>query len=104
MLQNAYFLAKIGADTAENEQHFAEILPKTGNHPTSNSLATRRAVRRGAIFPKYRDPEGGLQEIRVKSGAPTQPRSLCMRDHDLSLPMTSKTECVSVDCLLADQL
>ena len=28
MLQNAYLLAKIGADTAENEQHFAEILPK----------------------------------------------------------------------------
>ena len=27
MLQNAYFLAKIGADTAENEQHFSEILP-----------------------------------------------------------------------------
>ena len=26
MLQNAYSLAKIGADTAENEQHFAEIL------------------------------------------------------------------------------
>ena len=24
MLQNAYFLAKIGADAAENEQHFAE--------------------------------------------------------------------------------
>ena len=30
MLQNAYFLAKIGADTAENEQHLAEILPKIG--------------------------------------------------------------------------
>ena len=29
MLQNAYFLAKIGADTTENEQHFAEILPIT---------------------------------------------------------------------------
>ena len=28
MLKNAYLLAKIGADTAENEQHFAEILPK----------------------------------------------------------------------------
>ena len=28
MLQNEYFLAKIGADTAENEQYFAEILPK----------------------------------------------------------------------------
>ena len=27
MLQNAYFLEKIGADTAENEQQFAEILP-----------------------------------------------------------------------------
>ena len=25
MLQKAYLLAKIGADTAENEQHFAEI-------------------------------------------------------------------------------
>ena len=34
MLQNACLLAKIGADTAENEQHFAEILPKTGNYPT----------------------------------------------------------------------
>ena len=38
MLQNAYFLAKIGADTAENEQHFAEILPKTGNYPTGPDL------------------------------------------------------------------
>ena len=26
MLKNAYFLAKIGADTAENERNFAEIL------------------------------------------------------------------------------
>ena len=34
MLKNAYFLAKIGADTAENDQHFAEILQKTGNYPT----------------------------------------------------------------------
>ena len=32
--QNAYLLAKIGADTAENEQHFAENLPKIGNYPT----------------------------------------------------------------------
>ena len=28
MLKNAYFLAKIGADTAENEQHVAEICQK----------------------------------------------------------------------------
>ena len=27
MLTNVYLLAKIGADTAENEQHFAEIMP-----------------------------------------------------------------------------
>ena len=34
MLQNAYLLAKIGADTAENERNFAEILPQIGNYPT----------------------------------------------------------------------
>ena len=28
MLKNAYFPAKIGADTAENKQHFAGILTK----------------------------------------------------------------------------
>ena len=28
MLQNAYLLAKIGADTAESERKFAEILPQ----------------------------------------------------------------------------
>ena len=33
MLQNAYFLAKIGADTAENEQHFAEICQKLATTP-----------------------------------------------------------------------
>ena len=44
MLQNAYFLAKIGADTAENEQHFAEILPKTGNYPTGPGLTAAPGV------------------------------------------------------------
>ena len=34
MLQNAYCLAKIGADTAENDRNFAENLPKIGNNPT----------------------------------------------------------------------
>ena len=29
-----YLLAKIGADTAENERKFAENLPKIGNYPT----------------------------------------------------------------------
>ena len=49
MLQNAYFLAKIGADTAENEQHFAEILPKTGNYPTGPSRK-RGEVARMSVF------------------------------------------------------
>ena len=51
MLQNAYLVAKIGADTAENEQHFAEILPKTGNYPTGPrgpAVSRARAPRRGA--------------------------------------------------------
>ena len=33
MLKNAYLLAKIGADTAENDRFFAENLPKIGNDP-----------------------------------------------------------------------
>ena len=33
MLQNAYLLAKIGADTAENEQHFAEICQTVAGLP-----------------------------------------------------------------------
>ena len=41
MLSNAYLLAKIGADTAENEQHFAEILP------IGRRVADRRLSRRG---------------------------------------------------------
>ena len=56
MLTNAYLLAKIGADTAENEQHFAEILPKTGNY-----LANRPSGRRspgGHPVPKCAVPDG----------------------------------------------
>ena len=46
MLKNAYLLAKIGADTAENEQHFAEILPKTGNrHSNEARDAVAQALR-----------------------------------------------------------
>ena len=42
MLQNAYLLAKIGADTAENERKFAENLPKIGNY--WSMPVTRHAV------------------------------------------------------------
>ena len=46
MLQNAYFLAKIGADTAENEQHFAEILlaAPAGAHRLLMALRSPRAA------------------------------------------------------------
>ena len=47
MLQNAYFLAKIGADTAENEQHFAEILLKIGNYPTGRRAEAPRGSSAG---------------------------------------------------------
>ena len=40
MLQNAYFVAKIGADTAENEQHFAEIY----RDRDADAVRQRRAV------------------------------------------------------------
>ena len=58
MLQNAYFLAKIGADRAENEQHFAEIcqklattLPCGGAGRRTASARRRREERRAATDP-----------------------------------------------------
>ena len=69
MLQNAYFLAKIGADTAENEQHFAEILPKTGNYPTGPSVRGGPRSRRDAERrPAWQEPAtapGALAEHGV---------------------------------------
>ena len=67
MLQNAYFLAKIGADTAENEQHFAEILPKTRNYPTGpvpSSDARRAGGRR-------HEPEGLAPRRGVHRAGPS---------------------------------
>ena len=59
MLQNAYFLAKIGADTAENEQHFAEILPKTGKMVVAalRSPLTRSFGRSRSVFDLLTDVE-----------------------------------------------
>ena len=57
MLQNAYFLAKIGADTAENEQHFAEIAARAvasarPSPPASpGAAAPAGASRRQALGP-----------------------------------------------------
>ena len=53
MQKNAYFLAKIGADTAENEQHFAEILP------IGRRVAEARACPRAGTRPRpVRPPRG----------------------------------------------
>ena len=57
MLQNAYFLAKIGADTAENEQHVAGILPKTGNYPTGPTAALVQVMDQGFVIGS--DPSRG---------------------------------------------
>ena len=51
MLQDAYIIAKIGADTAENERNFAEILPKIRkirNHRTGTPSGARSA-KQGAM-------------------------------------------------------
>ena len=58
MLQNAYFLAKIGADTAENEQHFAEILP-IGRRVTTASASGERRQRAPLPRPPRRRSAGG---------------------------------------------
>ena len=81
MLQNAYFLAKIGADTAENEQHFAEICQKLATtlrvrwaggayvaparvHPR-DPVVRRRTFRRALRFPLKCDT--GIQQILASS-------------------------------------
>ena len=45
MLQNAYLLAKVGADTAENERNFTQILQE--ELATRSSGAPARARRPG---------------------------------------------------------
>ena len=62
MLQNAYFLAKIGADTAENEQHFAEILPTDALWRLHRGVTGRRAARR-RVLPRERGQLGGEQPV-----------------------------------------
>ena len=54
MLKNEYVLAKIGADTAENEQQFAEILP-IGRRAAARAAAVARAAAQAAAA---RAPEG----------------------------------------------
>ena len=64
MLQNAYLIAKIGADTAENEQHFAEILP------IGRRVADRSGLKRSGPPPAGRR-RGGGGEAGSGRGTPT---------------------------------
>ena len=78
MLQNAYFLGKIGADTAENEQHFAEILPKLGGVPNRCP-----APKEGRGAPRGRD-RGPLavrgEQRRLHPGAGEEEQAAGLRD------------------------
>ena len=71
MLQNAYFLAKIGADTAGNEQHFAEILPKIGNYPTGPRTMTD--VEGVGLRDRLRVHPVDRQEVRQVAGELFEP-------------------------------
>ena len=64
MLQNAYLLAKIGADTAENEQHFAEARAHHG-------LREDGALR--ALLPDF----GGLLLRKSPAKFAGPPANLC---------------------------
>ena len=66
MLKNAYLLAKIGADTAKNEQNFAEILRKIGNvcassawRSAARARGSARAAAGGAATPGSRSGTSG---------------------------------------------
>ena len=79
MLQNAYFLAKIGADTAENEQHFAEILPTDALWITLTFASLVVPRRHGVVLAAVPEPGGrrerhaelleAHQDVPVRSGA-----------------------------------
>ena len=58
MLQNAYLLAKIGVDTAENEQHFAEICQKlaTTCGPAPDAACAEQAAQSAATRQRMAAP------------------------------------------------
>ena len=66
MLQNAYFLAKIGADTAENEQHFAEILPVG---PQSKSWSSAESTDSGVEAIASSGISDSVEGLRVSNEA-----------------------------------
>ena len=76
MLQNAYFLAKIGADTAENERNIAEILPKLKSCKTDNYRTGPRGARPGRSGPPGgRGGDGGGTASFSKRTSFTHPQN-----------------------------
>ena len=68
MLQNAYLLAKIGADTAENERNVANILPKNGNYrtgPLGRGLQWARSMERE---PDVQNAHEERRQARARDG------------------------------------
>ena len=76
MLKNAYLLAKIGADTAQHEQHFAEILPRFCRSAvvSPTDAATGAGLREGGEDARaHREgprPLGGEQALGAPRGSP----------------------------------
>ena len=66
MLQNAYLLAKIGVDTAENERKFADNLPQICNY---RRRRRRRRRRRGALRLRRR-AAAGARKRKLMPGGP----------------------------------
>ena len=64
MLQNAYFLAKIGVDTAENERNFAEICQKL-----ATTLRVQRRRARAAAGAAREGPSAGAESRTPLGGS-----------------------------------
>ena len=86
MLQNAYFLAKIGVDTAENEQHFAEICNPCNPWQSGQSgQAEAAAARRLRARPPHRRPAPRLQGAALFA---TRPSACFYRQTFCERPLT----------------
>ena len=70
MLQNACLLAKIGADTAENERNFAYKVAKNLQlpYPTIHTLPCNRKDVDARSLRSHEEPEEPLRERRVDRG------------------------------------
>ena len=76
MLQNAYLLAKIGADTAENEQHFAEILPTDAPRAVHRGRPARLSAKEGrAVAPGGGSAGGAAGDVAGRRTAGAQKRA-----------------------------